>query len=123
MSTNMNIFNTIINGIKGNKVTINGKTYSGNNIQISNNKVFIDGKEVDCADRELNISITGDVDTVKTTSGDVNVTGSVKSVSTTSGDIEIGGNVSGNVSSISGDVSASGGIQGNVSTVSGDVRQ
>lgn len=118
----MSIFSTIIKGIAGNStVTINGKTYTGSSIQISNNKVVIDGKEIEDESRTVIVNITGDVDRVDTASGDVNVTGNVNSVESTSGDIEIGGNVDGNVKSTSGDVSVKGSISGNVSTISGDI--
>ena len=116
----MNPFNAAIKGIKGNSVAVNGNIYSGSNIQIINGKVLVDGKEVECPDKKISISINGNVDSVCTASGDVTITGNVGNASTTSGDIEIEGNVSGNVSAVSGDISVLD-VQGNVSTVSGDI--
>lgn len=48
-------------------VTINGKTYKGNNVSMINNKVFIDGKEVtgdDSDSKVINIKIEGNIETL-----------------------------------------------------------
>lgn len=117
----MGLINAIINGIKSQTVSINGKTYAGNNVHIKQNKVFVDGIEVECEDKVINISINGDVGNVDTLSGDVVITGNAKSVNTTSGDVRIGRDVTGDVETVSGDVDVRGDIEGNVTTVSGDV--
>jgi hypothetical protein len=120
-------------------ITINGNTYSGNNIVVTNGKVFVNGKDVTPDSKHITITVEGNVDEIKvdvcsgvsilgnvkninTTSGDVIVTGEVSgSVETTSGDVEIGGNVTGNVETTSGDVECQN-ISGSVSTVSGDIK-
>ncbi len=110
-----------ITGCKG-TVTINGKTYEGNNISIQASRIIIDG-EVQSGSPlvgYITVNVTGDVTEVSTTSGDVNVQGDVGSVSTTSGDVDCE-NVRGDVDTTSGDVTVRGSIQGNVDTTSGDI--
>lgn len=119
-------------------VTINGVIYSGSNLIINGNKVIIDG--VDCTPEAKQITINvegninelradvcheihvakGDVNSIRTTSGDVYCNNVAESVFTTSGDVECE-DIYGNVETTSGDVSA-GLISGNVNTVSGDIR-
>ena len=38
---------TMINSFNGSTCSVNGKTYKGNSISIINNRVLVDGKEVD----------------------------------------------------------------------------
>ena len=46
----------------GTTVTINGKTYSGNHIQMNGNKVVVDGERVnDIEEKEITITVDGDV--------------------------------------------------------------
>lgn len=74
---------------------------------------------VDCCKQ---ISVSGDVENCKSSSGDIEVLGSVKSsCSTTSGDIKVKQNVDGNVTTTSGDVECET-VGGGVKTVSGDIR-
>ena len=59
-------------------INLNGGTFSGNSVTISNNgEVVIDGKVVIQEDVELNITIEGDVDCVETTNGKVFVNGAI----------------------------------------------
>ena len=117
----MGIINTILKGISSNTVTINGTTYHGNTVTIKDGKVIVDGKEVECKEKEIHISVTGDVDTIETASGDVEVSGDANIVSSTSGDVVVKGSVNGDVETVSGDVDVCGDIHGKVTTVSGDV--
>ena len=117
----MGIINTILKGISSNTVTINGNTYHGKTVTIKDGKVIVDGKEVECKEKEIHISVTGDVDTIETASGDVEVSGDVNILSTTSGDVVVHGSVNGNVDAVSGDVDVGGDIHGKVTTVSGNV--
>jgi hypothetical protein len=119
-------------------VTVNGKTYRGNSVSISNGRVVVDGVEQDQAlTQNIEIKIDGPVQELETACGNVNVTGSVGRVKTTSGDVQCGDvgtsvqttsgdvackNVGTSVSSVSGDISA-GTIQGADSTVTGDIRR
>lgn len=92
--------------MKSGNMTINGKTYSGNNIIISNGKVIVDGAEQsEVLEHNIVVNVTGDVQSLETTSGDVqceSVSGDVKTVS---GDVNVRGNVAGNVKTVSGDIS------------------
>ena len=117
----MGIINTILKGISSTTVTINGHTYHGNSITIKDGKVIVDGKEVECKEKEIHISVTGDVDTIETASGDVEVSGDANIVNSTSGDIVVKGSVNGDVETVSGDVDVCGDIHGKVTTVSGDI--
>ena len=92
--------------ISGNKVTINGKTIklpSNNNISVVNGKVFVDGKEVDTSDTDLqnsnsiiNISIEGNVDRIDC-SGSVEVKGNVSKGIDCGGSVSITGDVNGDI--------------------------
>ncbi len=103
-------------------ITINGKSYTGNNIKVTNNRVFIDSKDVTSDDgKAIYINVVGDIEELKVDAcNHVSVTGAVGILSTVSGDVEVGGNVIRNVQTVSGDVKC-GDVMGSVSTVSGDV--
>lgn len=122
-----------------NTVTINGVTITAQgSITVVNNRVFVNGQDVTPDAKQITIQVTGDVPqltvdachlltvtgnvgSLKSTSGDVQVQGLVQqSVTTVSGDVECA-DVGGGVSTTSGDVSC-GSVQGRVSTISGDIR-
>lgn len=96
----MSIFNN------NNKVFINGKEINipgGNNVSIIKNRVFIDGKEVDTSNTVLNnmnaivnVIIEGNVDKVKC-SGYVEVKGNVFTKIDCGGRVEITGEVKGDI--------------------------
>lgn len=113
-----------------NRVSINGTVISGNivggdlviggNIQVSNGKVIIDGKDVTPDSKTINISIEGDVSKLDVdVCNKIDIKGNVKDTYTMSGDIKCG-NVEGNVETVSGDVDC-GNVSGAIKTVSGDV--
>lgn len=107
-------------------ITINGKTYTGNNVIVNNGvhgSIIIDGNNVVVGDStEINIQVTGNINSLKVTSCHTCiVNGSVGTVESTSGDVQVG-NVSGNVTTVSGDVHAHQ-IGGDVRTVSGDINR
>ena len=116
--------------ITSGSVTINrgGKKYSfsGDKIEKYDGTWYVDGKPVDPETYggsydEYNVSkieITGNVQTLATTSGDITVHGDVQNIRTGSGDVECDNAV--NVNTGSGDVHANS-ITGMVSTGSGDV--
>lgn len=103
-------------------IRINGVSYSGRSITITNGNISIDGKKAELKDEKIiNIEVTGDIDKLSADEcHNITVSGSCGSVATMSGDVECG-NIGGSVSTMSGDVSC-GGVGGNVSTMSGDVR-
>ena len=118
---------------------INNVNYSGKNIIATKGKIFIDGQEIDTVNQKIDITIQGDVENIdidfctsinitgnvtslKSTSGDIHVTGNImKSVHSTSGNIEIEGNVDGDAQSTSGDIKCNN-ISGAVKTVSGNIK-
>jgi hypothetical protein len=103
-------------------IVINGNTYIGSSIIISNNKVIVNGQDVTPDGKEINIKVEGNINELKVDAcNNINVNGDVQSVSTKSGDIDVSGNVNGSVSTISGDVNC-GSVGGSISTISGDIK-
>lgn len=102
------------------RISIDGRHFVGRSVQISGDKVIIDGIEQSGSlVGPISIAIHGNIESLESTAGTITVNGSAGAVSTTSGDIKCG-DVSGSVSTVSGDV-ACGKISGNVKTVSGDI--
>jgi hypothetical protein len=101
-------------------IIINGVKYQGNNVQIINNNVIIDGKSQSLpSDKEIHIKI----DTINSLHVDYAASISVenaKAITSTSGDIQAG-LVEGDIKTTSGDVNCKD-VGGNVTTVSGDVQ-
>lgn len=103
-------------------ITINGTTYSGNNITVRNNKVIIDGVEINTGkDLTVNIYVEGNIDSINGNVTNVTVHGNVIDVETVSGDVVVTNSVEGDVQTVSGDVKANS-IKGKVKTVSGDIK-
>ena len=106
--------------MRSGSISINGKAYKGNNVQISNGKVVIDGiEQSQVLEHKITVNVVGDVESIDAGSGDVVVSGNVGSLRTGSGDVKCG-SVSGNVQTGSGDVDC-GKVAGSVRTGSGDI--
>lgn len=106
-------------------IIINGMTITADarSISVRDGKVHIDGRDVTPDAKEVSISIVGNVERLDVDAcSKVSVTGDVGSVKTMSGDVEVGGNVTGNVGTMSGSVRCDGSIGGNVSSMSGDIK-
>jgi len=102
--------------------TINGVTYTGNNISVINNKVIIDGVDQTPNAKQITITIDGNVTELKVDACQtITVTGNVNNLKTQSGDVDVQGSVQGNIQTQSGDVDC-GTVGGNISTMSGDVK-
>jgi hypothetical protein len=104
-------------------ITINGKTYQGNNLQITGNRVYIDGKPVDQEEDEktINISVDGDIQTLKVDScNQIDVTGNCKSVNSTNGNIQVKGNIEGDVVNKNGNIVCRN-VSGSVTTKNGNI--
>lgn len=103
-------------------IVIGSKVYSGNNITIFNNEVYIDDKKVGTGDeKNITIEVTGNVSRLEVDSCQrVTVNGDAGFVKVVSGDVTCG-NVEGRVETISGNVDC-GDIGGSVITVSGNVK-
>jgi len=111
----MNIFSS-----KG-TITINGKTYTGNDVSINNGQVIIDGVvQEEIKEHVIHVVVNGGIDSISMGSGSVtaNTVGSVK---TGSGDVECD-DIRGDVKTGSGSVRCKQ-ISGNVKTGSGNVIQ
>lgn len=119
------------------QIIINGRSYSGNNLTVINNKVFIDGADQTPDSKDISITvngnvndlsvdyceqleISGDVYTARCGSGDINCTNITGGASTGSGDIECV-TIDGNVQTGSGNVNAES-ISGSVKTGSGNIK-
>ncbi len=102
-------------------VQINNKTYVGDNIQISGDKIIIDGVIQNTNDLlvgPINIVVNGNVGSIKTGTGDIKAN-NVGTITSTTGDITCG-DISGSVTNFSGDINCIN-IHGNVTTISGDI--
>ncbi len=119
-----NIRGNMITQIGNGTVSVNGVTYSGKNITIRNGKVQIDGNDVTPADEKvITITVEGNVNKLQVDACEsCTITGEVKSVSTMSGDVEINGNCSGDIDTMSGDVTVSGHCDGDIDSMSGKIR-
>lgn len=115
--------NVTVNGTKiivgKNQITVDGKDYS---YEYDNLKIHIEG---DVEYLEVNacqtLTVSGDSDITKTTSGDIEIYGNSGTVETVSGDVEISGNVNGDIKTMSGDIDIDGNHHGSITTMSGDV--
>ena len=112
-----------------NTVILNGKKYEvDGTVSIINDRLYVNGQLFDNGeplDRTVNITIVGDVQSVKLDKGpshvSVKISGNVGGdVTTTSGDIDIAGDVTGDVRSTAGDIKCKN-VSGGVKTVSGDI--
>lgn len=126
----------------GRTIIVNGIKHEGDNIQIRNKKVIIDGKNVTPentlivnilvegnvqslqVDEAEKVAIAGHAGSVTTMSGSVEVRQDVEGkVESVSGSVRVGGNVHKSVQTTSGSVRVSGSVGGDVTTVSGSIRK
>lgn len=87
-------------------VTVNGRTYQGNNIVVLDGSVFIDGELVDSTQAQagvFNVTVYGNPTKVETVNGDITVHGDVTNVETVNGDISAK-TISGSVHTVNGDI-------------------
>ncbi len=103
------------------KVIINGVEYTGNNVTVCDGDVIVDFKKVHGGANYIyeTITIEGNADNIKTSSGDVKVSGNVNNVSTESGDVTTN-SIQNAATTVSGDITA-GIINGSATTISGDI--
>lgn len=105
---------------KGARIRINGRAYTGRNVEIINGAIVIDGvAHDDELPGEIHIQIDGDVERVETGPGSVTAQ-NVGAIQTLSGDVNCG-DVTGSIRTMSGDVVCKK-VAGNVNTMSGDIR-
>lgn len=92
-------------GSNESQITINGKTFRGNNVSVVNGKVTVDGKEMEMPDaKNIHIFIEGDVGTLNIDCGDVQVSGDVAYLTSQQGDVKVGGDVKGTATLNMGDL-------------------
>ena len=110
-----------------NTTIVNGRRYDcpdGANVSVINNKMYVNGQPVDDFsndEKNIEIIINGNVDEVKTDTGNITVNGNISGDATTDcGNITVGGDIRGNVKTDCGNVSANG-IAGKCSTDCGNI--
>ena len=93
----------------------------GNNVSIINNKIFVDGKEIETEEKVINIIVEGNLDKLEVDCcNSIKVNGVTKDVEVSNGNITISGDVKGNVNNINGNIIAKV-INGNCKTKNGDI--
>ena len=107
----------IIGGnIKNSSISI-----EGNNVSIINNKIFVDGKEIETEEKVINIIVEGNLDKLEVDCcNSIKVNGVTKDVEVSNGSITISGDVKGNVNNVNGNIIAKV-INGNCKTTNGDI--
>lgn len=101
-------------------ITVNGKTYEGNSVTVSNGTVIIDGKvQHDESSPQITISVDGDIKSLDVDTGKVSVNGNVGGIAVDCGDIECK-DVVGHIKVDTGNVSC-GNVGGSVSTNIGNI--
>jgi hypothetical protein len=101
-------------------ININNNYHKGKSITIINGKVYIDGKDVTPDAKEINISVEGNIENLEVDHANaISIKGDINKVKSGSGDISCG-NITGGAQTGSGDIDC-GVINGDVQTGSGDV--
>ena len=101
--------------------SIKNNSIKGNSISIINNKIFVDGKEIETEEKEINIIVEGNLDKLEVDCcNSIKINGVTKDVEVTNGNIAISGDVKGNVNNVNGNIIAKV-INGNCKTTNGDI--
>jgi hypothetical protein len=108
-------------------ININGMSFTGSKVQITNNKIYIDGKLLDESHLEdakvFNIIVDGPLSKLDVENAEsIEIKGDVGSVKTTNGNVQVSGSVNGDVKTVNGNVNAIN-IDGKVSTVNGNINE
>ena len=100
---------------------IKNSSIEGNSVSIINNKIFVDGKEIETEEKVINIIVEGNLDKLEVDCcNSIKVNGVTKDVEVSNGNITISGDVKGNVNNINGNIIAKV-INGNCKTKNGDI--
>ena len=100
---------------------IKNSSIEGNSVSIINNKIFVDGKEIETEEKVINIIVEGNLDKLEVDCcNSIKVNGVTKDVEVSNGNITINGDVKGNVNNINGNIIAKA-INGNCKTINGDI--
>ena len=100
---------------------IKNSSIEGNSISIINNKIFVDGKEIETEEKVINIIVEGNLDKLEVDCcNSIKVNGVTKDVEVSNGNITISGDVKGNVNNINGNIIAKV-VNENCKTKNGDI--
>ena len=103
-------------------IIINGKSYSGNNLRITNNKVYIDGVLQGDDSKVITIVVNGNINTIEAdTCETITINGDCGSIETTNGDVDVTNQVTGNIKTTNGNVNC-GTVLGGVKTTNGNIK-
>ena len=106
-------------------IKVNGKSYTGNNVSIINNEVFIDGKKAEQSEdtKVINITVDANIEKLDVDYCDkLEINGDCRNVISKNGNLEIKGNVTGDVTNKNGNVICRE-VGGDVATKNGNVTQ
>ena len=102
-------------------ININGKSYAGRNIVISNGKVIIDGKDQTPEGKEINISVDGNVNRLEVDYADrIDIKGDVAIADCKNGNLSCR-DIVGDAETKNGNIVCSGKIEGNATTKNGNI--
>jgi hypothetical protein len=102
-------------------ITVNKMSYEGRTIESRNGRIFINGKDITPDTKEINITVTGDIDKLSVDFGEtITVTGNVNKLHSGTAKVIVNGDVNGPVDCGTGDLKC-GNITGNVDCGTGDV--
>lgn len=104
----------------GSSISINGKRYRGNNVEVNNGKVIIDGVVQIDDSRNLEIIVEGNAGDITSTDGDIVVL-NAKSIESKNGNIVVKGYVDGDCITKNGNIQANK-INGNCHTKNGNIQ-
>ena len=100
---------------------IKNSSIEGNSVSIINNKIFVDGKEIETEEKVINIIVEGNLDKLEIDCcNSIKINGVTKDIEVSNGNIAISGDVKGNVNNINGNIIAKV-INGNYKTTNGDI--
>lgn len=100
---------------------IKNSSIEGNSVSIINNKIFVDGKEIETEEKVINIIVEGNLDKLEVDCcNSIKVNGVTKDIEVSNGNIAISGDVKGNVNNINGNIIAKV-INGNCKTTNEDI--
>ena len=100
---------------------IKNSSIEGNSVSIINNKIFVDGKEIETEEKVINIIVEGNLDKLEVDCcNSIKVNGITKDIEVSNGNIAISGDVKGNVNNVNGNIIAKV-INGNCKTINGDI--
>ena len=103
-------------------IKINNNSYIGNSVTIVNGVITVDGKNYTPNDKVITITVEGNINSLSADAcNTITVNGEVDTIKTMSGDVHCA-NVTGNIKTMSGDVHCLD-IEGDVTTMSGDIKK